>query len=174
MTHEVHDFAAPWGTALKVMSGLFTLLLLGVAWIGLRTEADMGPVWYVGMVGTPLVILLAGIACTVRGYHLAPERLRVRRLGWASEWDLDGLEAVAADPGAMIGSRRVLANGGLFSFSGRFRNRHLGIYRAQATDPGRAVILKWPNRTLVITPDDPERFVRTLCEMRGLEAQRPE
>ncbi|MDZ7828788.1 MAG: PH domain-containing protein [Halofilum sp. (in: g-proteobacteria)] len=174
MTPPVHEYSAPWGTALKTMSGLFTLLLLGIAWLGIRTEADMGAIWYASMVGMPLLLLAIGLNYTVLGYRLTPDRLRVRRLGWFSECNLDGLEAVAADSGAMVGSRRVLANGGLFSFSGRFRNKHLGIYRALATDPDRAVILRWSDRTLVITPDDPERFVRQLCELRGLEVQRPE
>lgn len=174
MTGQQHDFAAPWGTALKVMSGLITLLLLGIAWVGLRTESDMGPTWYATMVGMPLVFLLAALHYTIRGYRLTADMLLVRRLGWRSEWSLEGLEAVAADSGAMVGSKRLLANGGLFSFSGRFRNKELGIYRALATDPYRSVILRWPNRTLVITPDDPERFVRTLCELRGLEVRRPE
>jgi hypothetical protein len=174
MKPPVHEFGAPWGTALKTMSGMFTLLLLGIAWLGIRTQADMGVIWYASMVGMPLLVLAIALSYVVLGYQLTGEQLRVRRLGWFSEWDLDGLEAVAADPGAMVASRRVLANGGLFSFSGRFRNRHLGLYRALATDPNRAVILRWSNRTLVITPDDPERFVRELCELRGLEVQRPE
>lgn len=174
MNQATHEFAAPWGRALKVMSGLITLLLLGIAWIGLRTEADMGAIWYASMVASPLLILLIALNYTVLGYRLSAEKLWIRRLGWMTERDLDGLEAVAADPGAMVGSRRVLANGGLFSFAGRFRNKHLGIYRALATDPNKAVILRWSDRTLVITPDDPERFVRTLCELRGIEVQRPE
>lgn len=174
MTDQPIEFHAPWGAALKTMSSLITLLLLGVAWIGLRTEADMGAIWYASMVGMPLLILLIALYYIILGYLLTASRLRVRRLGWMSEWGLDGLEAVAADTGAMVGSRRLLANGGLFSFSGRFRNKQLGVYRAMATDPNKAVILRWPDRTLVITPDDPERFVRTLCELRGIEVQRPE
>ena len=174
MAATEHAFAAPWGTALKAMSGIFTLMLLGIAWIGLRTEADMGATWYASMVGMPLLILLIALNYTVLGYRITGDRLCVRRLGWTSQWNLEGLEAVAADTGAMVGSRRVFANGGLYSFSGRFRNKHLGHYHALATDPSRAVILRWPNRTLVITPDDPERFVRTLCELRGLEVRRPE
>lgn len=174
MTEPPLEFDAPWGTALKVMSGLITLLLLGVVWLGLRTEADMGAIWYTSMVATPLVILLSAAIYIVLGYRLTRERLLVRRLGWSTPIDLDGLEAVAADPGAMIGSKRLFANGGLFSFCGRFRSRRLGIYRAFATDPNRSVILRWAQRTVVITPDDPERFVRALCELRGLEVQRPQ
>ena len=174
MTEPPLEFGAPWGTALKLMSGLFTLLLLGIVWIGLRGGDRLGLAWDLAMVALPLVLLGAALACTVRGYRLSRDRLLVRRLGWWTPIDLDGLEAVAADSGAMIGSKRLLANGGLFSFSGRFRNRHLGIYRAFATDPNRGVILRWPKRTVVITPGDPEGFVRALCELRGIEVQRPE
>jgi hypothetical protein len=59
----------------------------------------------------------------------------------------------------MRGSLRLLGNGGLFSFSGEFWNRRLGRYRALATDPSRAVVLRYPGRTIVITPHDPQQFI---------------
>jgi hypothetical protein len=68
----------------------------------------------------------------------------------------------------MRGSIRVLANGGVFSFTGRFWNRKLGWYRAFATDPSRAVVLRYPKRTIVITPHDPQHFImraRTLLKV---------
>ena len=174
MTEPPLEFDAPWGTALKVMSGMITVLLVALAWIGLRTEAQMGWIWYASMVGAPMALLLGGLYYTVLGYRLTPERLLVRRLGWSTPIDLDGLEVVAADSGAMVGSKRLFANGGLFSFTGRFRNKQLGIYRAFATDPNRSVILRWPKRTVIVTPDDPERFVRAVCELRGIEVRRPD
>jgi len=57
------------------------------------------------------------------------------------------------------GSLRLFGNGGIFSFTGLFWKRGLGLYRAFATDPGRAVILKFRKRTVVITPADPLRFI---------------
>jgi hypothetical protein len=55
-------------------------------------------------------------------------------------------------------SIRTFGNGGLFSISGLFRNKTLGSYRAYATDPKRAVVLKYKKRTIVVTPDRPDVF----------------
>ena len=174
MTHAQREFGAPWDTALRVMTAFLSMLLIGVIAIGLRPGAPDGWVWHLAMVVTPAVLLLSSMLFIIRGYRLTRDCLTVQRPGWVTEIDLDGLEAVAADPLAMTGSKRMFANGGLFCFAGRFRNRAFGVYRALATDPNRSVVLRWAQRTLIITPDDPERFVRTLCELRGMEVQRPE
>jgi Bacterial PH domain len=66
----------------------------------------------------------------------------------------------------------ILGNGGAYSFSGEFWNRRLGRYRALATDPDRAVVLRYPKRTIVITPHDPQQFImraRTLLEHAQFE-----
>jgi hypothetical protein len=60
---------------------------------------------------------------------------------------------------ALRGAWRVFGNGGLFSFTGEFWSRKLGRFRALATDPERAVVLRWPKRTIVITPHDPQQFI---------------
>jgi len=62
----------------------------------------------------------------------------------------------------MRGSIRLFGNGGLFSFSGFFRNQALGIYRAYVTDPALTVVLVFAERTLVISPVQPEAFVKRL------------
>jgi hypothetical protein len=63
------------------------------------------------------------------------------------------------DSTAMKGSIRIFGNGGLFSFSGSFRNRKLGSYRAYVTDVKNAVVIKLPSGVLVVSPDSPDRFV---------------
>ena len=59
----------------------------------------------------------------------------------------------------MEGSLKTMGNGGLFSFSGSFRNKRLGSYRALATDTRRCVVLKFDHKVIVITPDKPKDFV---------------
>jgi hypothetical protein len=63
----------------------------------------------------------------------------------------------------MRGSAFLLANPGVLSLTGTFWNSQLKLYRAYAyafaTDPSRAVILRYPNRTIAITPHDPQHFV---------------
>jgi hypothetical protein len=69
------------------------------------------------------------------------------------------------DPVAVEGSMRIFGNGGFFAFTGLFRNRKLGSYRAYATDSKKAVVLRWPGRTVVVTPDDPQKFVAAINSM---------
>ncbi len=52
-----------------------------------------------------------------------------------------------------------VGNGGLFSFTGFFRNKALGTYRAFVTDPRKTVVLHFPRRTVVISPGSPKEFV---------------
>ena len=67
--------------------------------------------------------------------------------------------SVEGNVDAMSGSLRLLGNGGLFSLTGFFWNRQLKLYRVYATDPSRAVILRYPKRIVVITPHDPQHFI---------------
>ena len=78
------------------------------------------------------------------------------------------LISIEPDPNAMKGSIRTFGNGGFFSFSGRFRNSQLGSYRAFATDPKRAVVIKTEKRTFVITPQDPDDFILKCKEFSGI------
>ncbi|VGO17923.1 hypothetical protein PDESU_06525 [Pontiella desulfatans] len=59
----------------------------------------------------------------------------------------------------MKGSIRLCGNGGLFSFTGLYRNKKLGNYRVFVNDLNRAVVLRFSKRTTVVTPDDPAAFV---------------
>lgn len=174
MTESREAFDAPWGTALRVMSVILALALVGIMVLGLYRPPVGGWLWYAALVATPLALLAAALLCMVRRYVLTADTLYVQRPGWVTRIDLDGLESVAADAHAMVGSKRLLANGGLFVFAGRFRNPVLGVYRALVNDPHRAVVLRWPDRRIVISPDEPERFVRRLSELRGFEVGQPE
>lgn len=100
---------------------------------------------------------------------LTQDAILVKRLGWQTRLALEGLQSVTGDAEAMKGALRLMGNGGLFSFSGEFWNRKLGRFRALATDPSRAIVLRYPKRTVVITPHDPQQFImraRTLIKTR--------
>ena len=85
----------------------------------------------------------------------------------ASKIALTDLVAAEVDSNAMAKSVRTFGNGGLFCFAGYFWNKKLGTYRAFATDLKRCVVLKFPNRTVVVTPDNPEEFVARIKELKG-------
>ena len=164
MSEPHNQFAAPWGTWVRVATVAATVLLLGIAIL----EAAVLPrgllggwPWLVG-VAAPLSILAGSALFVVRGYALADGTLLVRRLLWSTRVPLDGLRAAWPSPEVMAGAIRLFGNGGLFSITGLFRSSALGRFRAYAMDPKRGVVLELPARKVVVTPDSPQRFLQEL------------
>ena len=149
-------FSAPWSAGLKVVTAAVLCLLL--------LASLMKGIW----VGLLMAIVVAACALfAVRGYHIGPKHLLVRRLGWSTKLDLASVKRAEADPQAMHGSLRLLGNGGLFSWVGWFRNSRLGWYVAFATDPRRSVVLDLTDsRRVVVTPDDPQAFLQAISASR--------
>jgi len=162
------EFAAPWSLSLRLMTLFGSAVLLGVAAVGLLTGPRDGWYWPVFMVGMPFVILLVASFFRITGYRVERGRVVVRRPGWTSAIDLTGLESVRHEPGAMARSLRIFGNGGLFCFAGRFRNRTLGSFRAYASDPAESTVLRFADRTVVVTPERPKRFVEAVTEAASL------
>lgn len=161
MSSNAH-FSAPWSASLKLLTSVSVVVLFGISLIGIFTGPEGNLYWILGMVVLPLLLLPVSAGFAILGYELDGQQLIVRRPGWRVRFDLTDLRAAEADPGAMLGSIRVFGNGGLFCFAGRFRNRQLGSYRALATDPKLAVVLRIGEKTVVISPDDPQRLVKAL------------
>jgi hypothetical protein len=160
------EFSAPWSRGLLATSLAATALFFGVAAFGYLQPGL--PAWARWTLTTlPLLTLVGAALWTVRGYVLEPGVLRVRRLLWDTCLPLDGLESARWDPEATRGSLRLFGNGGLYSYHGWFWNRRLGRYRLYATDPKRAVVLRFARRTIVVSPGEPADFVRALPTRRA-------
>lgn len=162
------EFRAPWSTLLKTAT-TFSIALLTLTFVAGVFSRSYAP-WPASLLLTaaPLLIIAAAALFMVRGYVLTEDAILVKRLGWCTRLPLAGLQSVAGDVEAMRRSIRVFGNGGLLSFSGEFWSRRMGRYRALATDPDRVVVLRYPKRTIVITPHDPQHFimrVRTMLRM---------
>lgn len=161
-------FDAPWGRPLRWISIGATVLLLGltiflVRVLGSGEEPAPGPPGLAAAAAAiPALILIGAAAFVIRAYSLPPGFLCVHRLGWRTRLPLRGLESAEVVPRAMTRSLRLFGNGGLFSFSGLFWNRSLGRFRAFVTDLDSTVVLQWPDRTVVVSPNHPERFVNAV------------
>ena len=156
--------AAPWPTSLKVVSWIGTAVLVAATWAVVKaiprgTRVPFAENFGTFMAFVPPLILLIALLYVVTGYDLEGTELRVRRLLWPTRVPLDGLARAWHDPQALKCSIRLFGNGGLYSVTGIFQSRHLGRYRAFVTDPARAVVLKLPKRTVVISPADPAAFL---------------
>ena len=79
-----------------------------------------------------------------------------------SRFDLNLVASADYSPGATLGSVRTFGIGGLFGFVGHFRNAFLGPYRAYATDPANAVVLRLGREVVVVTPERPAEFVAAI------------
>ncbi len=156
------SFNAPWGTSIKWITALCTVILLGIPLISYFSGPLNDTVWILGLMVLPLSIFIITSFFMIQGYTLSGDILLIQRLGWQSKLNLRNLMSAEIDPEAMSRSIRTFGNGGLFCFAGAFRNKKLGSYRAFATDPKRSVILKFPNRTVVVTPDQPDVFITTV------------
>jgi hypothetical protein len=148
-------YKAPWSTSLIIMSALGLIVCIGVAVV----VAWSGRSWIALL---PLAILCGGILFTIRGYTVSPDAILIHRLFWTTRLPLAALESAQFQPDAMRRSLRTFGNGGLFSFTGFFRNSSLGTYRAFVTDPHRTVVLHFPARTVVLSPSAPEDFLHDI------------
>lgn len=158
----MRSYEAPWSMSLIVISSLATVLCAGMAigfiWSGVRALP-----WFALL---PIAIIAATAPFAIRGYAVTADALLIRRLLWTTRLPLDGLRSAKFEPDATRRSIRTLGNGGLFSFTGAFSNETLGAYRAYATDLRRTVVLRFPSRTVVVSPSAPEAFVHDVTVAR--------
>lgn len=165
-------FSAPWSTSVKIISvAVMAILLVASLAVApaLPPKVPAFSRWLLGMM--PLLIILSTLPFVVRGYALGARELEIRRFGWSNRIPFADIVSAEANPDAMNGSLRLCGSGGLFGFFGWFWNRQLGMYRAYCTDLKRCVIVRLRTRTIVVSPDEPERFVVELTARLG-EARR--
>ena len=141
-------FDSPWSLGLKVLTGAVLLILLAAVVV----RQDLLTV------GVAIVVVAVCGLFAVRGYTIDGRTLLVHRVGWSNRYDLARLRDVEVARTAMHRSLRVFGTGGLFAYTGIFRNAKIGWYRAYATDPQRSVVLRFDQRNIVVTPDDPQAF----------------
>jgi hypothetical protein len=153
------EFRAPWSRSLKTASAVVVGALAAMAAAAILIVPARLALVRSLLVLLPVSAVAMGLIGMVSGYTLTATHLQVRRPLWSTAFPLTQLLGVAGDAQLFKGSLRLFGNGGMFSFTGLFWKRGLGCYRAYATDPARAVILKFPSRTIVVTPDDPQRFI---------------
>lgn len=162
------EYAAPWGKLLVGMTAFATLVCMGVS-VAIALNPAEGPGAERitrGAAILPMLVLVIALFFMVRGYVVTADEILVRRLLWSTRFERAKLQSASIEPDALRGSIRLFGNGGLFSFTGVFRSPRLGRYRAYLTDPARTVILRFADRIVVVSPEDPEAFVRDVSPRR--------
>lgn len=165
------QFAAPWSTKLKILSAVFTAVLVGVPLAVVADAGRLGLLEAAVVLGVPLAVLVGSAAFMVRGYSVRDGAVWIHRLGWATRIALADVSGAEVRPGATVGSLRVFGNGGLFGFVGRFRNDLLGAYRCYVTDGAREVVLAVDGEPVVVSPDRPAAFVEAVRKARHTQGE---
>lgn len=156
------SFDAPLGTRIKLVTVLAFALVLTIAGIlASQIASDRERLLLFLILGVALPVVFGAISAFsfVAGYRLHDDTLEVLRFGRITRLPLAGLTTAEVDPEAFRRAWKVMGNDGLGAIVGSFRNRRLGAFQAFITDPARSVVLRWPGRTIVVTPDRPSEFV---------------
>jgi hypothetical protein len=156
-TQFYRSYGAPWGKLLWGLSTLGTTAIGGACIAGAAASAPLAAI----CAGT-LGLCAAG---AIRGYRIEDQTLIVERVGSDKRIDLSELKNVRFDKTLLHKSIRV-GNGGLFAFTGWYRTSKLGWFRLYGTDIlGCPVLLDFGSHRLVVTPENPEQFVRDLKQV---------
>lgn len=110
----------------------------------------------------PILILLGAAPFTIFNYTIHRDWIDVKRLLWSTSIPLAGLQSAEVLPNGMKRSLRLFGNYGLYSITGWYWNRTLGLYRAFVTDSGRTVVLHFDKRKIILSPENPQQFVADL------------
>ena len=167
------EFApASIGTRVRLMTLLSIVSVVIVATVVpvLMLESRHPPPWPVFLMTgiAPAVVAAIWFTAHIRRYRVVEAELQVELPFRTARFPLEGLKDVTPDREALRGARKIIGNDGLRAISGRFRSKRLGRFHAYVTDGERAVVLRWPDRCVVISPDQHSLFIETVRKRAGL------
>ena len=157
-------YRAPWGKLLTVTSVLVTVLCAAAGFLPwLIPGIDRSGSTLLLLLWLPVLLIPGCALFIVRAYTITPDAILIHRPLWTTPLPRAGLQSATFEPNAMRGSIRTFGNGGFYSITGWYWSRKLRAYRAFVTDLNQTVVLRFRDRTVVISPDNPEDFVRELA-----------
>jgi hypothetical protein len=104
----------------------------------------------------------------VRRYRVTEDQLLVERVFRTVRLPLAGLKDATHDREAMRGAWKIRGHHGIGAIAGRFHSKRLGRFDAFVSDGEHAVVLRWPDRCVVISPEQHSFFIETVRKRAGL------
>ncbi len=161
---DVTFYKSIWSRALTINT------ILGVA-LSLVTAAAFSSIgmtgfWFPSVLATlPILLIAVMFARSIRGYEVSTDAVWVVRWIDRRRIPLDGLKEVERAPsdmaaGVQPGNRQT--NAALFAYNAMYDNDVLGPHQAYATDLQHVVVLRYPDRIVIISPDRPDDFVNAV------------
>jgi hypothetical protein len=84
-------------------------------------------------------------------------------------YPLAGLLEVGPDPTILRYAIRKFGNGGLGAIRGSYWSKRVGSFHAFLTDTEKAVVLRWPDKVVAVSPADTEFFMYSVRAAAGLK-----
>lgn len=144
----------------------------GLGWLaGLTLAVAVAAAWYERIVPALLVFGAAALTLYARrvSADLDPlflvvdgDQLVVQMRRWRETIPLGGARARKLEADEIEHLTRLATTAGITVGTGGFDSHRLGELDLYASDLERAVLVELEERALVVTPDDPDRFVATI------------
>ena len=160
-------YKATWGILLKIISIISTILLISLPIFSLFYQPDKGNIylWYITMIVLPLSLIIIALPFIVLGYSVKGNKLLIHRLGWGNSFDLTNLTTATKQPKVMRRAIRIFGNGGLYSFTGKYREKNIGEYSAYITNFSNCIILEFSNnKKIAISPENGTKFLNKISQ----------
>jgi hypothetical protein len=83
-------------------------------------------------------------------------------------YPLAGAVNIDRDPDILRSAFKIPGNGGTGAFRGRYWSRRVGKFDAYLTGDENAVVVRWPDRVVAVSPADTEFFVLAARAAAGI------
>jgi hypothetical protein len=153
-------------------AGFFGLAVsIGASWPKVSQQVPQGQQWKLlaFFAGPVLAVLIATVSYLRERTLTAQFRIEDNVLVMGKRREpLAGLVEAVRDPEVMKGACRRWGNGGAGAIRGSFRSKRLGKFYAFLTDTEHAVVLRWADKVVAVSPADPEFFIYSARKAAGL------
>lgn len=154
------EFNAPWSDTLRLMSlGAAGVILLAVVLATVKRP------WWIRITAMAVAagFLIGSWGFAPAGYRVDSARVTVKRPMSDVVIARQAIRAVRLFEDAdSDGMTRTAGNGGLFGYYGKYKSDKLGSHVWYVTDMSKRVVLETADGVVVVSPDDPEKFIQAL------------
>ena len=163
----MHNYSSSPDKLTKIITYVVVAIMILPPVLGYSTflKAGKDQVAMFGLFIGPVIIFVLMIAM----YLLSPLSVEITNTGliihrkiYSRNILFKDIESIRmAEPDEMNGTIRTFGNGGLFGYTGMYWNKKLGSMRWYCSQRKNYILIdKEGNKRIVITPDDPDDFIK--------------
>jgi hypothetical protein len=151
------EFNAPWSETLGLMSGAGSVVVLAAIALSMMKR----PWWLrVTALAVAAAFLIVSWGFAPGGYIVEADRVIVSRpFSDVTIERSNDTKVRLFEDAEDEGMKRTAGNGGLFGYYGSYESKRLGPHKWYVTDMTRRVVIETRDGAVVVSPDDPQKFI---------------